>query len=292
MEKSRLEALINLLDDPDDTVALTVTENLLKAGRDVIPVLEQAWEEAAGSEIFQERLENVINDIQFQDIKRDLAYWCHHEKGNLIKGAFIIAKYQYPEIKFRQIDELIEKLVRDVWLEINNDLTALEKVRIMNDIFFGHHGFQVNKTNLFSPYNSYINYVLDAKKGNALSLSIIYMTIAQRLGMSIEGVNLPNNFIMAYMDRYVYGDLFRDNVLFYMDPLSNGAALSRKEIDHYLKKINVKPHESFYTPCDHIKILQRLLSNLIVAYNKTGQESKVEQIKILFSILSTEGMED
>ena len=291
MENDRIKALISLLDDPDEQVVTMVSRNLMDEGTDIIPRLEEAWE-GSFNQLFQSRCENIINDIQFDTLKREMVKWCRHERGNLLKGIYLIARFQFPELKYQVLENEIEVIVKDVWLEINNNLTALEKVRIMNKMIFEIHGFSANSAHIFSPYNNYINHVLDTKKGNALTLAALYMTVAERLHIPIQGVNLPNNFIMAYMDEYVYGDLFRDNILFYIDPLSGGTVLGRREIDHFLGRMKIQPQESFYVPCDHIKLMQRLLSTLVISYDKENQKDKIERIKELFSIITTETTAD
>lgn len=290
MSDKELIALISLLDDPDERVISMVVKNLIDKGMDVVPTLEKAWEDSM-NEVFQERLVNIIQDIQFKSVRSDFSKWVNNETDNLLKGAYILAKHQYPDIKYEDYQELINKMSRDIWIELNDNLTALEKVKIINHIIFDVYGFSVNTTNIFSTQNNYINQVFETKKGNAITISIIYITIANRLDLPIYGVNLPNNFIMAYQDRYDYGNLFRDNILFYIDPISIGRALGRKEIDYFLQRIKVTPQESFYLPCDNIKIMQRLLSNLIISYDKENQKEKIEQLKELFTILSSHNIE-
>ena len=76
----------------------------------------------------------------------------------------------------------------------------MEKVRVLNHIIFDVHGFSGNTANFHAPQNSYINNVLESKKGNPLSLSVLYAVIAQRLDVNIYGVNLPEHFILAYVE--------------------------------------------------------------------------------------------
>ncbi len=284
MEESKLKALISLLDDLDREVVEMVEKTLHDEGLAIIPELEKAWEYSI-SQSFQEHIENIIEDIQSRAIRNELGKWVNEGSESLLKGAFLIAKHQYPDYNYDELNEFIERISRDVWLEINENLTALEKVRIINQVMYEMYDFAPNSTSLLSVNSSYINQVSEFRRGNAISLGIIYIALAERLELPIRGVNLPNNFILAYMDEFNYGSLFKDNILFYIDPLSKGTVLGRHEIDHYLAKIKVNSQPKFYIPCTNISIIQRLTANLIYSYDKDGLKTKVEQLKELLRIL-------
>ena len=287
MEKTNLNALINLLDDPDEEVFFNVKENLLSLGTHIIPDLEKAWEQSL-DENYQERIENIIQKIQYRSTKNELENWNHNFKNDLLKGAYLLAKYQYPDLDFQVLDEQITQIKKDVWLEINDNLTALEKVKILNHILFEVHGFLQNKTNFYSPQNSYINYVLESKKGNPISLAIIYLVVARRLRLPIFGVNLPKNFILAYVDEHGYFNPFTDsneNVLFYINPYNKGAVFGKKDIEHFIKIQKLKPQKSYFAPCSNSVIIFRLIEHLILSYKKLGYPDKIEDLNNLLELL-------
>ena len=72
----------------------------------------------------------------------------------MLEGVYLIAKYQYPDLRFEDVREKIEIVKKDVWLELNENLTALEKVKILNHIIFDIHKFSLNNANFYSPQNS------------------------------------------------------------------------------------------------------------------------------------------
>ena len=172
MEQNKIEALIALLDDTDSEVINAVTDNLLKQGIGVIPQLEKVWETTLDEKL-QERLENVIHNIQFDTTKNNLRSWCTNGAVNVLEGATFLAQFQFPEITFEKLDAVIDKIKNDIWLEMNSDLTALEKVKILNYVIFDLHKFRRNTNNFYSPQNSFINQVIETKKGNPISLAIM-----------------------------------------------------------------------------------------------------------------------
>lgn len=283
MTRKELDALISLLDDPDDAIFEQIRGKLMSLGNEVIPALENAWENSFDS-LIQQRIENIIHKIQFSSVLLRLKEWAKPENQNLLEGAVIVARYQYPDLDEEKIRKQIEQIKQDVWLELNNNLTALEKVRVINHIVFDVHSFSGNTTNYHAPQNSYLNNVLESKKGNPLSLSILYTLLAQDLNIPIYGVNLPEHFVLAYVDDHdvlpFTGDE-SDKVLFYINPFSRGAVFSRKEIDAFLKQLKLTPQNSFFEPCSNLDIIKRLLRNLILSYEKLGYPDKSDELQQL-----------
>lgn len=288
MVEKDVKALITLIDDPDAKIFEIVKKNLLDRGLSILDELESAWE-TAPSELSQSRLEDIIQEIQFKDSLANLEKWKNQENDNLLKGAFIIAKYQYPDLKYEDIDKQVEIIRKDAWMELNDNLTALEKVKILNHIIFDIHKYTKNSTNFYSPANSYINQVLETKKGNPVSLAIIYTSVAQKLHLPIYGVNLPKNFILAYKDEAlgtdVFMDDFSDNILFYINPFNRGGVFGKREIDYFIKNQKLETQPSFYIPCSNVEIIRRLVLTLIHSYEKMGYEDKTDDLKKLFAIL-------
>lgn len=277
-----IRALINLLDDPDNIVYKAVSEKITEKGLEAIPSLEKAWETSVDQEI-QQKIEDLIQFIQFRYISNEIRIWAKDKENGILYGAYLIARYQYPDLYFSEIEEHIELLRKDVWLEINDNLTAMEKVRIMNHILFVKHKFNRNSSNFYSPRNSFINQVLESKRGNPISLSVIYASVAEKLGFPIAGVNLPLNYILAWKDPFYEDD--PNGVLFYINPYRRGAILSKKDIEHFLKQQKLDPRPEYFKPCSNLTTAERILRNLIFSYEKLGYTDKVEEVNKLLRIV-------
>ncbi len=287
MDKKEIRALIHLLDDPDDEVSNAVTGSLRELGTEIIPELESAWERTI-DHYYQQKIENIIQDIQFRNVKKNLTSWKESGASDLLEGACWIARYQYPDLETGDVKGAIQNISGDIWLELNNKLTALEKVRIINHFIFDVHKLSKNHKNIYSPRNSYINLVLEGKKGNPLSLGIIYLQVAKNLGIPIYGVNLPKIFILAYLDDQINPKKKTSSreVLFYINPYQRGSVLGEREIDHYLAQQKIEPEKTFYSPCSNETIIGRLLLSLILAYEKSGYTKKSKDISELLKIFN------
>ncbi len=282
-----LRAMILLLEDPDDHVFTEIRGQLLSMGNDVIPALENIWESTFNNTL-QSRIEDIIQKIQFNTTSEELKLWAATGGIDLLQGTILIARYQYPDLDEEHIRNQIELIRKDVWLELNPNLTAFEKVRVINHILFDVYHFTGNTSNYHAPQNSYINNVLESHRGNPLLLSILYSCIAQGLNIPIYGVNLPEHFILAYRDEFMIRDSDDEEepILFYINPFSKGAVFSRREIDTFLKQLKLEPNRIFYESCSNVEIIKRQIRNLITAYEKLGYPDKVVDLKELLKTIN------
>lgn len=286
-QAEEIRALITLLDDPDELIYRQIREKILGFGPEIIPDLEEVWEEGSFGLLFQSRIEEIVHDIQFNTVKKEMREWREEHTDDLLRGVWLIAKYQYPELTYEELDKQLSKLVQDVWLELNNHLTLIEKVRIINHILFEVHGFTGNSVNYHAPQNSYLNTVLESKKGNPLSLCILYILLGEKLGVPLYGVNLPRHFIVACLYDYFPSDLAADaQVLFYINPFNKGNMFSKQDIDQFVRQLKLDTKDSYYQPCDNLTILTRIFNNLIHAYNQLGYPEKVEELQILQKVIN------
>jgi regulator of sirC expression with transglutaminase-like and TPR domain len=284
MENStEISALVKLLDDPDQEVFSQVRGRLLEHGNSVIHFLETEWEKSLDT-LLQERIENIVHDIQFNSVKEDLNLWYQSGAFDLLQGALVINRYQYPDLDEQKIINQIEEIKREVWTGLQYEMSSVEKIKLINHIFYNINGFSGNTKNHHDPQNSYINQVLETKKGNQISLAIIYSTIAQKLDIPVYGVNLPQHFILGYIDEGKRDDN-EFGVLFYINAFNKGAIFGKHDVDQFLRQLNLQPLPGFYAPCSNVEIIRRIIRNLISSYENLGSAEKVEELKELQEIL-------
>lgn len=280
---AEIDALVKLLDDPDEEVYQHVQERLLTYGIEVVSYLESAWEQSLNT-VLQERIENLVHTIQFTTVKEDLNLWYQSGAFDLLQGALIINRYQYPDLDDQQIINQIEDIKREIWIGLQYEMSSIEKIKLINYVFYNQYGFSGNTKNHHDPQNSYLNQVLESKKGNQISLAIIYATLAQKLDIPVYGVNLPQHFILGYIDdsheeKKEYG------VLFYINAFNKGAIFGKHDVDQFLRQLNLEPQPGFYSPCSNTEIIRRIIRNLISAYENLGSAEKVDELKELQEIL-------
>ena len=122
------------------------------------------------------------------------------------------------------------------------------------------------------------------------------MILAQSLDIPVQGVNLPNHFILAYKDENKIIEELREfepdidhaeNVLFYINPFSNGSILHKSQINNFLKHLDLEPEAKHFKPCTNVEIVRRLFNNLVYAYQKLGYTEKVDEVIKIASVLKS-----
>ncbi|MBK6264723.1 transglutaminase family protein [Marivirga sp. S37H4] len=276
IDKKEFKALVSLLDDEDAEVNRHVEEKIMSLGSEIIPYLEEQWENSFDPEI-QRKLEDMIHVLQFDLLKERLVKWKDKGASDLLEGMWIVSTYQYPDTELEELNKQIEQIYYDIWVDLKPDLHPYDQIKIINGSLFSKLKFRANTKNFHSPNNSLIKSVLESKKGNPITLSVIYILVAEKLGLPVKGVNLPNLFIITYKT---------EELQFYINAFNRGLIFSKKDIDNYVANLNLTPKESFYQPCNNEEIVKRVLRNLIIAYDKLDEHQKSEEIKELLVLLS------
>lgn len=279
MTNKEIKALISLLDDPE--VAPQIQEKIQTLGESLIPFLEESWEETLDSQQ-QQRLENLIHNLQFEGLQQRLRVWRDSGSDNLMEGMWLLNSYQYPDADLQVLNRAIEQLRFEVWTLLKPEMHPADQVQALNYVLFKTHKFAANTQNFHSPANSMLQRVLETRRGNPLTLCVIYLLVAQRLNLPIYGVNLPNLFVLTYrLDNL-------DAEPFYINCYNRGLVLSRTDIEHYIGQLNLTPNDIFYEPCTHIDIVRRAMRNLQLSFEKLQEPAKAAEVSKLLAILTDE----
>ena len=287
-ENREIKALLHLIDDPDEDVYSTVSEKILSLGKEIIPNLEQLWENIHNEDT-QERIEMLIHRVHFRDLTDDFVEW-KNNPSDLLTGALIVARYNYPDLQADQIKQEIEKLRRNTWLELNNYLTPIETINVVNSIFFNYYKQKGTEISYEYPDQFLINKTLETKKGNAIGNGIIYLILCQLLDIPVRAVHIPRQFLLGYFDDQY--ELLNpaghpsEKIKFYVDALT-GQMYSHKDIEAYFKRLSVPPTASYFRPMNNKKAIQFMLSELCKCYDNERHMYKMDELVSLANILDT-----
>lgn len=284
-----IAALVSLLDDPDINIYNLVKSQLLDVGNDCIPILEKANFENDFDEVYQSRIKGITHEIRLNEILSNHKEWIHHPV-NLIDGVNQIDQYFFPNITRHYVENEIKNIVKEITALLTENMSALEKVSIINDVLYEEYKFRGDKRNYHSSENSSFGKLLQNKKGNPLSNSILYIEIARQLNLPIMGINLPNHFIVAFLNikdinknpnRFSFK---KEDVLFYINPFSQGVILKKQDIIDFIQQINVIKNEYYFTPCPFSHITKRMLTNLNFSFKKTNDKIKKNDIEKIIKL--------
>jgi len=276
MDEKEFKALVSLLEDEDNEVSQHVESKIMSLGGAVIPFLEQQWE-SSFDPVIQRKIEDMIHTLQFDQLSKRLARWKEDGAKSLLEGMWLVSTYQYPDSTIEDINQELEQIYYGIWTELKEGLHPYDAIKIINNALFKKLKFRANTKNFHSPNNSFLKAVLESKKGNPISLSIVYILIAEKLGLPIYGVNLPNLFIITYKS---------EDLQFYINSFNRGLIFSKKDIDNFLANLSLTPKAMYYEPCSNEEIVKRTLRNLIMAFEKIDEHAKAEEIKQLLVQLS------
>lgn len=285
--------MVSLLDDPDPGIHLRVQQDLDALGVHAVAQLEELWIQA--EEVKERRsLEKVIHRLQWNNIQCHLTAWLEGDRSDLLSALCIIARYQYPNLDEQAVRQTLQAIRIEVWMGLNEQMTALEQVRHLNFVLFRVHKFRGNTDEYLNPNNNFINKVLETRKGNPLMIGLVYMLIAQKLDLPIYGVNLPQHFVLAYLEQGSYSgqnkteDFQQESCrrpLFYINAFNMGSVFGKRDLDQFLRMVHVEPKDQFYRACTNTEILLRLCANLESSYRDAEEFHKISEIKKLTQLI-------
>ncbi|MGN7819556.1 transglutaminase-like domain-containing protein [Chitinophaga sp. 22536] len=286
-ENKEINALFHLLDDPDQEVFDTVASKILLYGKDIIPNLENLWENTVDESI-QERIELLIHRVHYQDLQAALRAWSLSELQDLMQGAILVARYQFPDLAPSQVLNEIERIKRNIWLELNNYLTPLEKINVLNSMIYNYFGLKGEEVSYQRKNQFFINQVIESKKGNPLTNGIIYQSLCAMLDLPVYAVNIPRQFILAYFDTFIDFDepVEPDDqrILFFIDPIQ-GQIYTQQDVDTYLKRVSVPSVPSYFKPQSNKRIIQFLLEELAKCFRDDKDAYRQDELSNLASLL-------
>jgi regulator of sirC expression with transglutaminase-like and TPR domain len=279
-DKKELSALLHLLDDPDKEVYYTVSEKLVHYGKEVIPKLESLWEQTTDGQV-QERIENIIHKVNYKDVFEAFLKWFSAEKPVLLNGSFLVANYRFPEMEEEALRKTMKSIYQSCWLELNNYLTPLEQINIVNSIFYSMYKFKGLDLEENKPNHYYINEVMETRIGNSYSLGILYQILCEMLDIPVYAIQLPKQYILAYYD--TLHDFFKKEkepvykIQFYIDP-SNGMIYTQQDVDAFIKKYDIEVDENTFRPLSNKAILFKMTEALMQVYQLLQEDDKAEEL--------------
>jgi len=189
------------------------------------------------------------------------------EQIDLAEAALLIARTEYSGLEssaqLRRLDEMAGKFT------VAPELSSVAHVQSLNEFLFEQEGFAGNEEEYDDPRNSFLNDVLDRKKGIPITLSLVYMELAKRHGLPVVGVSFPGHFLVKYLTGP--GEII-------IDPYNKGAVLSRQACEERLKSHFGETAElqpEFLAAASTKQILSRMLNNLKGSYFRRRNYTKV-----------------
>ena len=207
------------------------------------------------------------------------------EKIDLIRAALVIARTQYPDLEIETYATRVEQLARRVAALVPQPEPRIARAAL-NHVLFDGMNLRGNCEDYYDPRNSFLNDVLDRGLGIPITLSIVYMEVARRVGFSLSGVGMPGHFLLKYYD---------DGREKLIDCFNRGDLLSRQDCQTRLDEIysgEMTLRPEFLHPISRRQILTRMLNNLKTVYLSARNFRKALPLADLILVIHPQSPED
>lgn len=285
-----LTALINLLEDPDPEVIKSIIPQIQAYGLSAIEPLDKAIEAAVSSEHFH-RIEDLVSEIKFDNTRNRTAKWISSGICDLQVGYQTVCELVNPPEQvppdYQQIS-LFNDIRNEIWLELNKNLTALEKIRVLNFFFYEKHGYHQDIKNPDHLSRFSLTRLSANKVGNEQSILAAYSIISRNLDLPIYGVNIPGLSLLAYLDLPFSPkpgfNPSKSPVLFFIHPGENGRIFGIEEVKYFLTKFYPEMINQPIQPSSNSIMVKHFTRALLKSSKKLGKNETQRRARDLLSL--------
>ena len=208
----------------------------------------------------------------------------------LLEAAASLGQDEYPELDIQDVLDHVDQLSSRLKQRLPADAGALQKLRMLNKFFFEEQGFSGNLNNYYDPDNSYLHVVLRTRRGIPISLAVLWLEVAQSLGLRAQGVGFPGHFLVkvrlpfpnegqVVIDPFTGESLGKEDLSERLVPLHAESGLlssgqvSDELLKHYLRAAT--PRE----------IVARMLRNLEEVYTSHQDAERLAMVRQRLTVL-------
>jgi regulator of sirC expression with transglutaminase-like and TPR domain len=253
------EAVLALLDDPSPTVRKALLAHFAAQGEVARVFLENLAN--GGSRLLATHARGFLDELKFTDPISEFRDFIRSLSYELETGALLLARTVFRDLDVGLSCQRLDDLAARCRELIAEPLSVREKCRVINRVLFHENGFRGNLEHYTDPLNSFLPIVLERRKGIPLSLSIVYLLVAQRLGIDLEPVALPGHFMVG---------CYQEAAPLFIDPFEQGTFRSPEEVFAHIKAGPIAPKLSDLAPATVREVLCRSCRNLVHHYTAAG----------------------
>lgn len=268
----REAALVRLLDDPSPVVQAALLQELRRLGG-----LGSARGVARADHlhflkvIAQDRTHRLtgiarrlLDEIVGPEPEEQLRDFIRRQSYDLETGMFLVNRVIHPGIEMDAVREPLDGLAARCRELIEPDMSSAEKCKRINRVMFHEAAFRGNRADFENPLNSCIEAVLRQREGLPITLSVIYLLVAQRLSLQLEPVGFPGQFLVG---------CFSQTVPFFIDPYERGRFRSTEELREWLVRMQVPPEVHYFAPVPVAEVLCRVCRNLALHFERRHSQA-------------------
>ncbi|MGA0134620.1 MAG: transglutaminase-like domain-containing protein [Opitutales bacterium] len=260
-EDARLAPLGRLLDDPSPVVRQAVLERLREAGVAGIEWLEQRLE--AGPDAEQAKL--LLDSLRTpESAARAFIRYLGSDKAELERACLLLERAADPSLPDDAHSAEFDRLAGRTRELLVDPQDLRSRCKTLCRVVFGEEGYRGARESMSSPGSSLLSRVIASRRGIPISLCLLCLFTARRLGLPLEPVGLPGRFMLG---------VFKGNETFYLDCFEGGTFRTRSEVQLMLLDNHLPADEAFLGPVSARQTLARCCRNLVSQCEAAGDDS-------------------
>ena len=252
INEKEFEAMVRLMDDDDPVVQQQIEQELDDMGHEAINRLEGILPTLEDDTV-QQQVEAMIARLRSQQIADQLLDWRKRGGEDLLDAWMLINQIEHPGMDTQVFHNALNRLASRTWLQINVGMNDLEKLSMINRLLYSMEGFSGNHGSPEAPDNNHIGFVLNEKKGNSLSMCMLYAIVSDKLGIPLQIINFNGYYALRYISKDSH---------FYIDAYNKGLFFTPQQVERFLKKLGAEPNLNTYKPLTNIYTILQLLQAL------------------------------
>ena len=274
----RKAALLNLLTDEDAAVYQLVRERIIAHGPAAVDWLRPHT--LSNDASLRRRAREIIRHFARQSADDQFVGFClrQGEDLDLEQGVWLLAQTEYPDCKPEAYEALFDSYAGELRERLDRRAGAEHILGVLNDYVFGVLGFRGNEEHYYDPENSYLNRVVDRRKGNPISLCLVYLLLARRLGLPVTGIGLPGHFICRFQSSAAE---------LYVDVFNGGQIWTKANCIQYLLYGNYALEDDYLAPLSPRRLLTRVCHNLHQIYRQAERPEEITRLQRYLTALGS-----
>lgn len=277
-QKSEIESLVFLLDDPDPTVQGAVKKRLFELGERAVPLLDQQKSEIR-SEQDRALIDEIIRTITYSSVEEDFIDAVDGGLSNmkqLEEAVFILSRFETPTLRVLEYKRKLDQLADAIYPKIRYEPDENKQMHLLLNYVFDELGFSGATANYYDPENAYLDRVIDRRRGLPISLAFVVLFLARRLELPFRGINMPIHFMLMFKGK-------KEGI--FIDPFDHGKTVSYNQCHYFLKQNGIEPKSAHFSEVQPMQMLVRCIKNLVNSYQRMEHEGKTNQLKeLLYTI--------
>ncbi len=263
-------ALISLLTDDDASIYRVVRDRILSCGPGATEWLKPHT--LSSDPVLRRRAQEITQHFLREKADDRFLAFCLSEGNdlNLEQGAWLLAQTQYPDINIEGYQALFDSYAGELLERVDLRADADQLLGAFNNYVFEVLRFKGNEQNYYDPENSYLNRVVDRRKGNPINLCLVYLMLARRLRLPLAGIGLPGHFICRFQT---------PTEEYYIDVFNNGKLWTKANCIQYLVFRNYTVQDNYLAPVSSRRMLMRICGNLHQVYHHLGMTGEATRLQ-------------